>query len=397
MAAWSKLFRVLRLAFLRIIQKRLATRNFVPDDLRAVKIEAILFLCLQERLSELLICTPTFKAVRRAYPAAVVTVLARSNFTTVLAGSKDIDEIIGCAAAWRQGSFAKLADLFKKLRSGFDLVIVLDDRTAFTAGAMARMTGTQFILGSEKPTLDGFEENFFFTMFAPYSSHNRHQTQRCIDIVRYIGVKASGMTEVVLISGKEKVEAVRFLNENGVEVQDVILAICVAPATGENPWDTHKFVSVANHFGTRLGVQIVLFKEESDDVLSQSFLEGLPFKPVEAAGLNLRGKAALLSCCNLLITSDIEMMHLTAAVGTAVVGLWGKSDPAFWKPQGKNLVHIKGNTETCANIVATRVTAAAEKLLKKYPKRLSDLPDNFDISEQAVNDVLSFGDITEDY
>jgi len=51
-------------------------------------------------------------------------------------------------------------------------------------------------------------------------------------------------------------------------------------------------VSVANQFGTRLCVQIVLFKEESDDALSQSFLEGLQFKPVDAAGLNLREKAA---------------------------------------------------------------------------------------------------------
>lgn len=90
-------------------------------------------------------------------------------------------------------------------------------------------------------------------------------------------------------------------------------------------------------------------------------------------------------------------MHLAAAVGTAVVGLWGKTDPIFWKPQGENLAHIIDNKKSCTSIGATRVTAAAEEFLKKYPQRLSDLPDNYDISERAVNDVLGFDDITENH
>jgi len=69
-----------------------------------------------------------------------------------------------------------------------------------------------------------------------------------------------------------------------------------------------------------------------------------------------------------------------------VVGPWGKTDPIFW-------AHIIDNKKSCT----TRVTAAAEEFLKKYPQRLSDLPDNYDISERAVNDVLDFDDITENH
>lgn len=58
------------------------------------------------------------------------------------------------------------------------------------------------------------------------------------------------------------------------------------------------------------------------------------------------------------------MMHLAAAVGTAVVGLWGKTDPIFWKPQAENLAHIIDNKKSCTSIGATRVTAAAEEFLK---------------------------------
>ena len=61
------------------------------------------------------------------------------------------------------------------------------------------------------------------------------------------------------------------------------------------------------------------------------------------------------------------------------------------------MAHIIDNKKSCTSIGVTRVTAAAKEFLKKYPQRLSDLPDNYDISERAVNDVLGFDDITENH
>jgi lipopolysaccharide heptosyltransferase II len=50
--------------------------------------------------------------------------------------------------------------------------------------------------------------------------------------------------------------------------------------------------------------------------------------------IGLREYAALVKRCALFIGNDNGAMHIAAAVGTPVVGLFGPSDPVEWAPQG---------------------------------------------------------------
>jgi ADP-heptose:LPS heptosyltransferase len=54
---------------------------------------------------------------------------------------------------------------------------------------------------------------------------------------------------------------------------------------------------------------------------------------IDAAGrLDLPGLAALLARLDVFVTSDTGPMHLAAAMGTAVVALFGPSHPARYGP-----------------------------------------------------------------
>ena len=47
--------------------------------------------------------------------------------------------------------------------------------------------------------------------------------------------------------------------------------------------------------------------------------------------------AALYARCEAMIGNDSGMTHLAAAAGTAVIALFGPTDPAVWGPRGKNV------------------------------------------------------------
>jgi ADP-heptose:LPS heptosyltransferase len=62
---------------------------------------------------------------------------------------------------------------------------------------------------------------------------------------------------------------------------------------------------------------------------------------------SLRRLAALLSRADAYVGNDSGVRHLSAAVGTPTLALFGPSDPATWAPRG-SMVRVLAAPETCA-------------------------------------------------
>lgn len=88
-------------------------------------------------------------------------------------------------------------------------------------------------------------------------------------------------------------------------------------------------------------------------------------------------------------------MHLAAAAGVPLVGLFGDLDPHQWKPIGNRYLALKGALAQCLAIDESQVIQAVEMLAELYPKSVEISQREFDISEQVVDDYLGFGDISE--
>jgi heptosyltransferase-2 len=104
----------------------------------------------------------------------------------------------------------------------------------------------------------------------------------------------------------------------------------------------------------------------------------------DRAIINVAGKTTLmelcelLSCCKLVLGNDSGPMHLAAALGVAVVGVFGASAPELTAPLGPRVTTVSGRAE-CApcflhdcpidlrclrSVTSEEVAAAALKLLQ---------------------------------
>ena len=100
-----------------------------PDLVRAVLVRATNW------VGDALLSTPAVAAVRRAFPAAHVVVLARPPVREVFAGSPDVDEVILAPARSFGRSVAESLALIGRLRQrAFDLAVLLPN--AFEAALM---------------------------------------------------------------------------------------------------------------------------------------------------------------------------------------------------------------------------------------------------------------------
>ena len=118
-------------------------------------------------------------------------------------------------------------------------------------------------------------------------------------------------------------------------------ALCVALAPGESgrhpykSWSAAGFVTVAAALRAEWNAKILVVGSARDRLLGEEILAGF-----DARALNLAGRttpselAGVLARCDLLIGLDSGPLHLAAAMGRPVVGLFGPTDPARTGPQG---------------------------------------------------------------
>ena len=103
-------------------------------------------------------------------------------------------------------------------------------------------------------------------------------------------------------------------------------------------WPAAHFARVASHH-LRDGYQVWLLGSAADAPLANAIVGGIDASGARAVA-NLAGKTTLLDAVDLLstaarvVSNDSGLMHVAAALGVPVVGIYGSSSPAFTPPLG---------------------------------------------------------------
>ena len=394
MSAKNKLRHALKTSCLKLLEKTVGKPVLNPSELTSAKICRILIILQHDDLKELMLTTPVFRALRQRYPEAHIGVLAREDFAPVLLNNVYLDEVISFDKRLFGLSFVKLINLVKRIRSHFDLVIVLNTVThSFLSDVLAYLTGAKYILGSEHLVLQGCKSNFFYNVVAPYSEISKHQTERNLDIVRHIEADTRDFSEEIYLTKEEKNRAVAFLKQQKVSPEEFLLAVHISSDDDQNRWPLTKFVHVAKFFSMKYDAKIITLWGPHDSGLGQEFINGLPFKPIEANHLDIRELSAVVFFSNLMICHESAFMHLAAGVGIPVVALFGQTDPHQWKSVGKQIIAIQAADNKCSSISEEQVIQISEEIIDRYPKASRLNFDKGDISDKVLENYLNTLDI----
>jgi heptosyltransferase III len=100
-------------------------------------------------------------------------------------------------------------------------------------------------------------------------------------------------------------------------------------------WPPERFAKVADCLNDRFGCQVLVGGSLQEAALAQTVVDHAKSRPLNIAGhSDVRTLAVLLKRSALFIGNDTGAMHIAAAVGTPVVGLFGPSNPLEWGPRG---------------------------------------------------------------
>jgi heptosyltransferase-2/heptosyltransferase-3 len=347
---------------------------------RSMLVRPARVLCFRiERVGDLLMTLPALADLRAALPDAQIDLVVGSWNRELAAAIPGVGRVEILEAAWlaRGSSGESLAALLRRAirwRSRrYDLIVNFepDIRTNLVAAAAGGARRAGFAGGGGASMLD------IVVDYNP-SAHTTDNARRLVAAA--VGhVEAASMPGLVLPAEAHE-RARRLLPGSGP-----VVAIHVSGGRPIKQWPEDRFRDVAAWLIRERGAHVVFTGAPEDRAQVGRAKAGLePARVADATGIDLLTAAALLQRVDLLVTGDTGPMHLAHAVGTAVVAVFGPSDPARYAPRGPSdqIVRIDlpcspcnrirqpphrcvGHTPDClAGIGTASVTAAVDAALR---------------------------------
>lgn len=295
------------------------------------------------QIGDLIFTLPALKALREGFPEAHITSVLRPHLAGLVASSGYVNRI----EHRLQGRIAGPLRLTRALRRERpDLAVALSQSATMTL--CARLSGAPHRLGFLDADLSRLLNHRVQERGIPCPSKVLH-------LVRCLGLEPEAESYVGLLhlSPEDREAGQRLLSQCALSGRGPLIALAPGESTDRpyKSWSATGFAAVAARLTDELEARLLLVGGGKDHALAEEILSGAkspdPANPTACSlgtansAANLCGKttpselAAVLSHCDLLIGIDSGPMHVAAAMGRPVVGLFGPTDPGRTGPQGE--------------------------------------------------------------
>lgn len=130
-------------------------------------------------------------------------------------------------------------------------------------------------------------------------------------------------------------------------------------------WPERHFAAIGRRLEQEAGFKIILAGTADDHAVCDTVAQAIGGGAVNLAGrTDIIELAAILKVCMLVVGNDSGGMHLAAAVGTPVVGIFGLTDPVLTAPLGPRSRVVGDPAGRGARDIA-RDSAAARQVLER--------------------------------
>jgi heptosyltransferase-2 len=288
--------------------------------------------------------------------------MVRGYFAQTLIDNPDVDEVL----VWKPSggwNLKNILDYVRKLRSGWDLAIVLNDVShSFTSDVAAALSGAEWIVGSAARPFAGTHRNFLYNIEVPRVEGLRHQTLRNLDILRPLGVESTDPSPHIYLSDEEKTQASETLRGLGWDPTKPSVGLHLGAGKTSNRWSPERFAGLAEKLESQ-GVQVVVTWGLNENDLAHAFRSRFKGKALYVGAPPIRLLGAVFQTLSAMVVNDTGMLHLAAACGAPLVAVFGPTDPEEWCPLGPRFLSVRGDGNSVGTVSTEQVWEKLQTLL----------------------------------
>lgn len=330
-------------------------------------------------VGDAIMAIPALEALRRAFPDGEIVVLARPAVADLYRGQKWTDRVLEFDFLGRhRGWFGRERLAAELRRERFGIALLLQN--AFEAAWLAWRARIPERVGYAR---EG--RSLLLTKAIPVPSRQAlgemHESRYFLKLLQHAGwtEPAAEILQVRLeVTQATRDAAERALAQAGARPNSWRCAVAPGASYGAAKcWLPERFAAVADRLISQLDADVVLFGTPGETEIAERIVAAMKHRAISLVGKTaIRDLPAMLAVCSAFVGNDSGAMHVAAAVGLPVIGIFGPTDPVRTAPLTSQftLIHEPVSCSPCflrtcpidhrcmTRIQADRVFEAAQEL-----------------------------------
>jgi len=275
-------------------------------------------------LGDVILTLPLVQLLSQRFPLAQIDYLAREAAADVLCGEPLFSRV------WRlpdkSDGYGTVYRFFRELRGRrYSLAIDLysNPRSALTT----RLSGASMRIGGSRRM-----RKHLYTHPTVVAKTVRAATEFHIEHLTHLGIKGQPGKPSLTISELERDRARATLKKHGVNVDMPVIGIHPGGKWEVKRWPVKHFASLAGRLIEVFGMQIVAMCGAGEEAHREVLREVVGSRAVYLPTLPIRETAAIIAELDAMVVNDGGIMHVSVAVDTPTVGIFGSAEPDIWFP-----------------------------------------------------------------
>ncbi|MBA3011449.1 MAG: lipopolysaccharide heptosyltransferase II [Proteobacteria bacterium] len=290
-------------------------------------------------VGDAIMTTPVIRGVRKNYPNACITVLAKPWVVPVYANNPYVDDIMVYENLGRHrmgiGTLRLAGDIRHRR---FDLAILMQN--AFEAALLAFLARIPERLGYDT---DGRSLLLNRCVRLDPALKKMHLIDYYMGILKGAGLEGDGRQLDLVIGNADMAFAKKVLAENGLGSSGPVIGINPGATGGTaKRWFPDRYAALCRRLSREYQTKVMIFGGPGDGALGKEIMGMAKDCCINIAGrTSLLQAFALISNCDLFVTNDSGLMHAAAALNVNQVAVIGSTDYVATAPSNKNSIMVR--------------------------------------------------------
>ncbi len=279
---------------------------------------------------ETLFATPFLRGLRQQVPRAIITVMGWPQCEEVLRHNPHVNAFLIYDERNDHRSVMSKWRLIRRLREiRCDTAFIL--RRSLSRSLLLAAAGIPTRVGFDNP-----KSGWLLTRRVPSPNSPMHKAATYLPLLEAWGAAApTTLTCDYVVTQAERAQAGELLSARGIG-NDRFVVLHPGANWAHKRWAPKRFAALADRVVETHRVQVLVTGGPHDLELAETVKRGMRHPAVVLAGrTTLRQLSACLEHATVVISNDTGVLHLAAALGRAVLGLYGPTSPALTGPLGE--------------------------------------------------------------
>ena len=274
-------------------------------------------------LGDILHTVPAVAALRAAHPEARIDWVVERKWAPVLEGSPVLNEVI----PFDRGSLLGAVRCVQRLRDAH-YTCAIDFQGLYKSAVLAMLSNAPRRIGFERGWAR--EDGAALLYTERVIPNGRHVAELNYSLAECAGAQRPDHPEYPLripAGGVASTRARLKEYENGKSIDSYIV---VGPGGSWRAkcWPPERYGELCREFALRHRIPVVVIRAPGEEAVAEAVCRAaLPAKPI-VIGTTIEELMGLLAHARCLVAADSGPLHMAAALGCKVIGLYGPTDPA---------------------------------------------------------------------